>query len=246
MSLLSWWLDAGVDVGISEAPRNWLTPPAPPMRAMATEGAQQPASGEASTIAPHPTSGPVTQLPEGAARPLSLDAFHAWLAESATLPLFRAGAARALPHGPAEAEVMLLTGVPGPEDTAEGKPIGGPAHALVVRMLAAIGLSPEQAYVAALACFAGAGSRLSPSELASCRDNLLHQIDLVRPRRLLLLGDEPASLLLDLRLLQARGKVHRIHGIPAVVTFHPRHLLERTGDKALAWRDLLLLMGENP
>lgn len=139
---------------------------------------------------------------------------------------------------------MLVTGVPAPEDTAEGKPIGGPAYTLAVRMLAAIGVAPEQAYVAAVACFAGAGSRLSATELATCRESLLHQIDLVRPKRLLLLGDEPASLLLDLRLLPARGKVHRIHGIPAVVTFHPRHLLERGADKALAWRDLLLLMGE--
>jgi hypothetical protein len=29
MSLLSWWLDAGVDVGISEQPRNWLAPSKP-------------------------------------------------------------------------------------------------------------------------------------------------------------------------------------------------------------------------
>jgi DNA polymerase len=101
---------------------------------------------------------------------------------------------------------MLVTGVPAPEDTAEGKPIGGPSYALAVRMLAAIGIVPEQAYVAALACFAGAGSRLSPSELETCREGLLHQIDLVRPKRLLLLGDEPANLLLGLRLLPARAR----------------------------------------
>jgi DNA polymerase len=46
-------------------------------------------------------------------------------------------------------------------------------------------------------------------------------------------------------LARARGRVHRIEGIRTVATFHPRWLLQRPSDKALAWRDLLLLMSEN-
>ena len=46
-------------------------------------------------------------------------------------------------------------------------------------------------------------------------------------------------------LARARGRVHRIEGVRAVATFHPRWLLQRPSDKALAWRDLLLLMSED-
>jgi len=43
-------------------------------------------------------------------------------------------------------------------------------------------------------------------------------------------------------LTAARGHVHKIEGVRTVATFHPRQLLQRASDKALAWRDLLLLM----
>jgi DNA polymerase len=71
-----------------------------------------------------------------------------------------------------------------------------------------------------------------------------HHITLVRPKRLLLLGDAPARALIGQPLAIARGKVHRIETVPAVATFHPRFLLARPADKALAWRDLLLLTDE--
>jgi DNA polymerase len=241
-SLLRWWLDAGVDVGIAEEPRNWLKAKDNPSLLLPTGAAEGPVAGAAPD-----QPGPARQAPPASGTgnvPATLDAYHAWLAESAELPLFRAGAARALPHGVAGAEIMLVAGIPSPEEAAEGKPIGGAAWQLAVRMLAAIGFTPDQAYVAALTCFSGAGSRLSPAEQEQCRDGLLHQIRLVGPRRLLLLGEGPARLLLGTGLLAARGKVHRVAGIPAVVTFPPSHLLQRGGDKPLAWRDLLLLMGE--
>ena len=222
-SLLAWWLDAGVDTGIAEEPRNWLASPAKP---------------EARAAAPSPTVAP-------AETPASLDAFLSWLREASDLPLFRAGAARALPHGPAEAEIMLVTGLPDREDAAEGRPIGGDAWTLTTRMLAAIQVQPGQAYFASLTCFPAAGTRLVSDEAQRCAEQMKRHIGLVAPKRLLLLGDVPARALLGQTLAAASGKVHRIDGVPGVVTFHPRHLMQRPGDKALAWRDLLLLMSES-
>lgn len=237
-SLLAWWVEAGVDVVVSDEPRDW--------RAKAAQLAHAHESAERVEPPSAPLSVPRDDGPDPRRDPApdTLEEYHSWLAQTADLPLFRSGAARALPHGPANAEVMLLAGIPALEDVAEGRPIGGPAWVLTLRMLAAIGLTGEQAYVAALTCFSGTGSRLSPQDQQACRESLLAQMRLAAPKRLLLLGDAPARLLLDLPLAQARGKVHRIAGVPTVVTFHPRHLLGRSADKALAWRDLLLLMGE--
>ncbi len=127
--------------------RDWRVRAAPP----AAVGARTDRRSARRAAPPRPTS--------GGTLPTTLEAFHAHLAESADLPLFRAGAARALPHGPAGAELMLLTGIPTPEDAAEGKPLGGPAAKLAERMLRAVGLAPDQAYVAALTCFSGTGTR---------------------------------------------------------------------------------------
>jgi DNA polymerase len=46
-------------------------------------------------------------------------------------------------------------------------------------------------------------------------------------------------------MAKARGRIHKVEGVRTITTFHPRWLLQRPSDKALAWRDLLLLMSEN-
>jgi hypothetical protein len=124
MSLLAWWVEAGVDVAVQDEPRDWRKRAAP--SACQGRAASWPPSVRTRSLIRAGTA-PATAADRA---PGDLDAFHAWLAESADLPLFRAGAARALPHGPASAEIMLLTGIPAPEDTAEGKPIGGAAWML--------------------------------------------------------------------------------------------------------------------
>lgn len=227
-SLIGWWLEAGVDIAIAEEPRDWLrqNPLLPP-------GWAKGAAVTEVRSAPAPTH-----------KPESLEAFHAWLNETSDLPLFHAGSARALPHGPANAEIMLVSDLPGRECVAEGKPIGGDAWQLTVRMLAAIGFAPEQAYVASLSCFPAPGQRIDSASLERCAAMMREHIALVAPRRLLLLGDGPARALTGQSVVQARGRIHRIDGIPAVATIHPRQLLSRPSDKTYAWRDLLLLMSE--
>jgi DNA polymerase len=178
------------------------------------------------------------------ARPDTLQAFHSWLRQASDLPLFQSGAARALPHGPASAEIMLISDLPSRECAAEGRPIGGQAWELTTRMLKAIGFTPEQAYVASLSCFPAPGQRIDAPSLERCAGTMREHIALVGPKRILLLGDGPARALLGQAAVQARGRTHRIDGIPAVATLHPRQLLQRPSDKAHAWRDLLLMMSD--
>ena len=77
-SLLGWWLDAGVDLAIAEEPRLWLKSPEPARDL-------------------HIAEAPSAAAPVD--RPETLEAFHSWLRETSDLPLFKAGSARALPHG---------------------------------------------------------------------------------------------------------------------------------------------------
>ena len=190
----------------------------------------------------------VAALPEAPPAPAAtahedLSAFRHWLSNEPGLPLDRAGARRVLPHGAEGAEIMFLSDPPGIDDG--DRPIGGQAWVLAVRMLAAIGFAPDAAYSASLACFAAPGAKLTPTEITACAEIARRHIALVKPKRLVLLGEGPTRALLGEPLPQARGRPHRVEGVRTIATFHPRWLLQRPQDKGLAWRDLLLLMEED-
>ena len=141
---------------------------------------------------------------------------------------------------------MLLSDAPSLEDYAAGQPIGGDAWVLMQRMLAAIGLQPDQAYCASLSPIHSPGARLGDRDREDYAEIARRHIGLAKPQRLLLLGDGPSQALLKKRLIDARGHVHKIEGVRTVATFHPRQLIKRPLDKSLAWRDLQLLMEDRP
>jgi len=219
-SALAWWLDAGVDTAIAEAPRDWLKPAAPPARSPA------PAPPEATQQPAHET----------------LDQFRLWLEHSDALPVGGASPRRVLPRGNLQAPVMLLAEMPSAEDAAAGQPLSGDCWQLAVAMLAAIGISGDDAYCASLSCFHAPGAKLRGADLEACAEIAREHIRLAQPQRLLLLGDAPCLALLGKNLIDARGHAHKVEVVRTVATFHPRHLIHRTLDKARAWEDLLLLM----
>lgn len=221
-SALAWWLECGVDTVIQEQPRDWLK--APESRRAAT--AQAPAPPPNISRPTHDTLADLQQ----------------WLATSTQLPFASASSKRILPVGPAEAAIMLLTDTPTLEDHAAGQPIGGDSWDLMQRMLAAIGIKADQAYCASLSCFNAPGVRMSAADREECAEIARRHVALAKPKRLLLLGDGPAQAILGKPIVQARGHLHKVEGVPAVATFHPRHLIKRPLDKSLAWKDLLLLM----
>jgi uracil-DNA glycosylase len=222
-SALAWWLESGVDVAIQDEPRDWLKPPARP--------AASPAPAAEPPNLVQPTQDTLAELQQ-------------WLASSVDLPFAGSAARRVLPHGPENAAVMLLSDAPTLEDASAAQPIGGDSWALATRMLAAIGIKADEAYSASLSSFYAPGTRMSEKDRAACADVARRHIALVKPRRLLLLGDGPCIALLGKRLVEARARAHQVEGVRTVATFHPRQLIQNSANKAYAWKDLLLLMEE--
>jgi DNA polymerase len=220
-SALAWWLEAGVDVAVQEEPRDWLKP-APARVKPAAE----------------PSTRPNLLQPSQE----TLAELHQWLASSVNLPLAGPAAKRVLPRGPENAAIMLLTEAPSVEDAAAGQPIGGDAWELTKRMLSAIGIDADQAYSASLTCFQVPGARMTDEDRKACAEIARRHIALVKPKRLLLFGDGPSRAFFGKPVIQARGHAHKIEGVRAVATFHPRQLINQPSNKSLAWKDLLLLM----
>ena len=155
--------------------------------------------------------------------------------------------------GHPQAHCMVVGEAPGEQEDAQGEPFVGAAGQLLDRMLAALGLgrgdgtaagSPaQQVFIAnTLKCRPPRNRNPSPEELAACRPFLQRQVALVQPRVILAMGRFAVQSLLDsdAPIGRLRGTVHRWHGVPLVVTYHPAYLLRQPADKAKAWDDLCL------
>ena len=148
------------------------------------------------------------------------------------------------------AEWMLVGEAPGVEEDARGEPFVGQAGRLLDNMLAAIGLTrtgatPQSVYIAnVLKCRPPGNRNPAPDEVASCDPFLRRQIELVRPKLVLVMGRFASQSLLgtDASIASLRGKVHRIEvagrSVAVVVTYHPAYLLRNMADKAKSWADL--------
>jgi DNA polymerase len=148
---------------------------------------------------------------------------------------------------------MVVGEAPGEQEDREGEPFVGPAGQLLDAMLRALGLTRSAApdgpppdrrvYIAnTLKCRPPRNRNPAPEEMARCEPFLQRQIELLQPRIILAMGRFAVQALLRSSepVGKLRGRVHRYHGVPVVVTYHPAYLLRNLPEKARAWEDLCL------
>lgn len=141
----------------------------------------------------------------------------------------------------AQADWLVLGEALGVSEGAQ--PFHAPEAQLLANMLQAVGISARPA--APSACIT---SLLKPpalgtgDPLAESEPHLRQLVALLQPKLILALGPFAAQLLLrdSTPLGQMRGRVHRFHGVPVVVSYHPSMLLRNRLEKAKAWADLCL------
>lgn len=148
--------------------------------------------------------------------------------------------------GPSDARLMVVGEAPGANEDATGVPFVGAAGKYLDLLLATVGLSrKESVYIAnVLKCRPPANRNPTPDEIESCSPFLKKQIDVVGPKALLAVGSFAGQLLTGrekVALGKLRGEVHRYHGVPLVVTYHPAALLRNANWTRLFWDDLQLL-----
>ena len=146
------------------------------------------------------------------------------------------------------ARIMFVGEAPGRDEDIAGLPFVGRSGQLLDRMMAAIGLTRAQAYIANIVPWRPPGNRTpTPQESAICLPFTLRQIELVDPDVLVCLGGPSAQTLLAVRdgILRTRGRWFPFHTgtreIRATATLHPAYLLRQPLQKRLAWRDFLAI-----
>ncbi|MDQ3196000.1 MAG: uracil-DNA glycosylase family protein [Burkholderiales bacterium] len=193
-----------------------------------------------------PVKSPAALLPDGdrRVRILAME----WpelkhdVARCTACPLARTRTQTVFGVGDERADWLFIGEGPGAEEDARGEPFVGQAGKLLDNMLAAIKLQRgRNVYIANVVKCRPPGNRNPErSEAETCEPYLARQIALIKPKLIVALGKVAAVNLLgkDVSIASVRGRVHRVGGIPLIVTYHPAYLLRTLPDKAKAWADL--------
>jgi uracil-DNA glycosylase len=252
--LLAFYLEAGVDCALGDAPIDRLADPAVvPVSAAPVAG--EPASPQiARRPSPQPAPrGEVIAAPEAAissareaARTApSLEALRALLEKFDGCALKFTATRLVFADGNPQARIMFVGEAPGREEDIEGLPFVGRSGKLLDRMIAAIGLDRTSAYIANVIPWRPPGNRTpTPQETQICLPFIQRQIELVNPDVLVTLGNPSTQTLLQTRegIMRTRGKWFDYdtgtRTIRALATFHPAYLLRSPSYKRMAWQDL--------
>jgi len=174
----------------------------------------------------------------------SLDEVATAVASCTRCPLY-ATATNPVPGvGNPSAGLMIVGEAPGANEDEKGEPFVGAAGQLLTKILAAVDLRREDVYICNVLKHRPPGNRNPmPDEVTACSPYLFRQFELIRPRTILALGTFAAQTLLQTKLGigKLRNQVHRFHGVPLIVTYHPAALLRNPSWKRPTWEDVQLV-----
>jgi len=153
----------------------------------------------------------------------------------------------ALNHVPGEgnphAGFVCVGEAPGQTEDELGRPFVGRAGELLTKILEAINFTREDVFICNVLKHRPPGNRNpAPDEIKACSPYLLRQLELLKPRVILALGTFASQTLLQTTtpIGKLRGLVHRFHGVPLIVTYHPAALLRNPAWKRPTWEDVQL------
>ncbi len=139
-----------------------------------------------------------------------------------------------------DADLLFVGEGPGEQEDLKGEPFVGRAGQLLTQLIEGIGLTRDDVYIAnVVKCRPPANRDPQPDEIEACAPWLDRQLELIRPRVIVTLGNFATKLLLDTKegITRLRGREFPFSraGVDATLlpTLHPSAVL-RSGGKALA------------
>ena len=148
--------------------------------------------------------------------------------------------------GHPQARLMFIGEAPGADEDRAGQPFVGRAGQLLTKIIAAIGLSREEVFIAnIIKCRPPKNRNPETDEIASCFPFLERQIKAIRPKVICALGKFSAQTMLETQtpISKLRGRAHNYKDLcPLVPTFHPAYLLRNPASKKETWEDMQLVM----
>jgi uracil-DNA glycosylase family 4 len=173
----------------------------------------------------------------------SLDEIARMVAKCTRCPLYKTATNPVPGEGNPEAKLVCVGEAPGAKEDETGRPFVGQAGQLLTKILAAIDMTREEVFICNVLKHRPPGNRNpQPDEVEACSPYLIRQLELIKPKVIVAFGTFAAQTLLNTKtpLGQLRGLVHRYHGTPLVVTYHPAALLRNPAWTRPTWEDVKL------
>ena len=136
----------------------------------------------------------------------------------------RPGCTQAVPgDGSASSEIVFIGEAPGRYEDQAGRPFVGRARKLLDELLASIHLSRSDVYITnVVKCRPPENRDPSPSEVAEHSNFLKTELDIIKPRLIVLLGRHALNRFIpDAQISQLRGQAKRIGGQVYLALYHP-------------------------
>jgi len=157
-------------------------------------------------------------------------------------------------EGDPNARLMFVGEGPGQDEDTTGRPFVGRAGELLTKMIAAMGLTRGQVFIANIVKCRPPNNRAPMSEeTAACWDYLMRQIRIIQPEVVVTLGNPSTHALLNTKvgITRMRGSwqimpqlADGVGGISVMPTFHPAYVLRQYNreTRGKVWSDLQAVM----
>lgn len=147
--------------------------------------------------------------------------------------------------GNPKAELMFIGEAPGADEDLKAEPFVGRAGQLLTKMIAAMGFSRNDVYIAnIIKCRPPENRYPEDDEVEQCLPFLKQQIAVIKPKIIVSLGNLATQRLLQTKvgITSLHGTFKEFEGIPMMPTYHPAFLLRNPNMKKPCWEDLQKVM----
>lgn len=152
-------------------------------------------------------------------------------------------------QGSENAKIMFIGEAPGADEDRLGAPFVGRCGKLLDKMLEAIKVKREDCFITNVLPWRPPGNRApTDEEIAICLPFLVRQIELIKPKYIVLLGGIALKSVMETEdtISRSRGKwmeytISENYKVNVIATYHPSYLLRSASQKSKVWIDLLRL-----
>ena len=138
---------------------------------------------------------------------------------------------------------------PGADEDEQGVPFVGRAGQLLTQMIdntasrEGLNIRRDDVYICnVVKCRPPENRTPLPDEMEICGEFLYRQVMAIKPKAICALGSTAMKALLNTKegITKSRGKWHKWHDIPVMITYHPSYLLRQYNQQAKreTWEDL--------
>ena len=157
-------------------------------------------------------------------------------------------------EGSPTAELVFIGEGPGHDEDISGRPFVGRAGKLLTNMITAMGLTRQDVFICnVVKCRPPNNRTPMPDEVDTCWDYLVSQLQIIRPKVIVTLGNPATKAILKTTtgITRMRGTFQPLPdlgqglaGIPVMPTFHPSYVARQytPANRRAVWSDLQQVM----